>query len=162
MTLVGYKGLPQCSVLSPFLYNIIGSSADRFIPSGCEFFQFADDLVVCMAHRLFNLAHGLVQTACTSFNVFFSSMGLTISASKSKVMLFTKKHERSSILVRIGSYVLPQRRHVSNVWVYFRCWVEMDLPFEICTTEMPPKCELVEISGRWFLGSASILFDIAV
>jgi hypothetical protein len=60
MTLVGYKGLPQGSVLSPFLYNIIGSCADRFIPSGCEFLQYADDLVVYMAHRLFNVARGLV------------------------------------------------------------------------------------------------------
>jgi hypothetical protein len=46
MTLVGYKGLPQGSVLSPFLYNIIGSCADRFISSGCGFLQYADDLVV--------------------------------------------------------------------------------------------------------------------
>jgi hypothetical protein len=44
MTLVGYKGLPQGSVLSPFLYNIIGSSADRLIPSECGFLQYADDL----------------------------------------------------------------------------------------------------------------------
>jgi hypothetical protein len=80
MTLVGYKGLP---VLSPFLYNIIGSSADKFIPSECGFLQYADDLAVYMVNRLFNMARGLVQTACTSLNVFFSSMGLTISASKS-------------------------------------------------------------------------------
>jgi hypothetical protein len=35
-------------------------------------------------------------------------MSLTISALQSKVMLFTRKHERLLILVRIGSYVLPQ------------------------------------------------------
>jgi hypothetical protein len=61
MTLVGYKGHSQGSVLSPFLYNIIGSSADRFIPSGCGFLQYADDLVVYMARRLFNVARGLVH-----------------------------------------------------------------------------------------------------
>jgi hypothetical protein len=60
MTLVGYKGLPQGSVLSPFLYNIIGSCADRFIPAGCGFLQYADDLVVYMAHRLFSVANGLL------------------------------------------------------------------------------------------------------
>jgi hypothetical protein len=75
----GYKGLPQGLVLSPFLYNIIGSFADRCIPSGCGFLQNADDLVVYMAHRLFNVARELVQTGCTSLNVFFSTMGLTIS-----------------------------------------------------------------------------------
>jgi hypothetical protein len=50
-----------------------------------------------MAHRLFHVARGLVQTTCTSLNVFFSSMGLTISASKLEVMLFTRKHERPPI-----------------------------------------------------------------
>jgi hypothetical protein len=119
MSLVGYKGLPQGSVLSPFLYNIIGSCADRFIPSGCGFLQYADDLVVYMAHRLFNVARGLVQTACTSLNVFFSSMGQTISASKSEVMLFTRKHERSPILVRIGSYVLPQTICFKYLVIFF-------------------------------------------
>jgi hypothetical protein len=47
MTIVGYKGLPQGSVFSPFLYNIIGSCADRFIPSGCGFSQYADGGVYC-------------------------------------------------------------------------------------------------------------------
>jgi hypothetical protein len=36
------------------------------------------DVAVYMAHILFNVARGLVQTACISLNVFFSSMGLTI------------------------------------------------------------------------------------
>jgi hypothetical protein len=78
MTLVGYKGLPQ----GPFLYNIIGSYEDRFIPSECGFLHFADYLVVYVAHRLLNVARGLAQTAFTSLNIFSSSMGLTISASK--------------------------------------------------------------------------------
>jgi hypothetical protein len=74
--IVGYKGLPLGSVLSPFLYNIIGSCTERFISSGCRFFQYADDLVVYMAHRLFNEAHGLVETSCPSLTGFFSSMVL--------------------------------------------------------------------------------------
>jgi hypothetical protein len=49
MTFVGYKDLPQGSVLSSSPYNIIGSYAERFIPFGCGFLQCADDL----AHRLF-------------------------------------------------------------------------------------------------------------
>jgi hypothetical protein len=71
MTLVGNKGLPQGSVLSPFLYNVIGSCADRFVPAGCGFLQYADDLVVYVAHRLIGVVRGLIQTACTSLGVFF-------------------------------------------------------------------------------------------
>jgi hypothetical protein len=73
-----------------------------------------------MAHRLFSVANGLVQTACTSLNVFFSFMGLTISAGKLKVMLFfSRKHERPPILVRVGSYVLPQTSCFKYLSIFF-------------------------------------------
>jgi hypothetical protein len=38
----------------------------------------------------------------------------------------------------------------------------MELLCELCTAKMPPKNKLVEIGGRYFLGSASILFDTTV
>jgi hypothetical protein len=72
-----------------------------------------------------------------------------------------RKHERPLILVRIGSYVLPQTTCFKFEYI-FQFWVAMELPCEICTAKMPPKGELVEIGGRGFLGSASILFDTAV
>jgi hypothetical protein len=80
MTLTGYKGLPQGSVLSPLLYNLLGSGMDRFISSGCNFLQYADDIVVYSSHHIFEIASTLVQTACSSLTVFFSMVGLTISA----------------------------------------------------------------------------------
>jgi hypothetical protein len=52
MTLTGYKGLPQSSVLSPFLYNLLGSGMNRFVPSGCNFLQYADDIVVYSSHHV--------------------------------------------------------------------------------------------------------------
>jgi hypothetical protein len=80
MTLVGYKGLPQGSILSPFLYSVIGSCTDRFVPAGRGFLEYTDDLMVYVTHRLIGVARGLIQTARTSLGVFFSSMGLTISS----------------------------------------------------------------------------------
>jgi hypothetical protein len=38
----------------------------------------------------------------------------------------------------------------------------VELPCKICTAKMSPKSKLIEIGGRCFLGSASILFDTAV
>jgi Reverse transcriptase (RNA-dependent DNA polymerase) len=119
LTRVGYKGLPQGSVLSPFLYNILGSCVDRYIPSGCGFLQYADDIVIYAAHRLFNVAHGLVQTALTALVVFFNSMGLSISASKSETMLFSRKHDRPSLSIIIGSHTLPQAKTFKYLGVYF-------------------------------------------
>jgi hypothetical protein len=49
----------------------------------------------------------------------FLPMDLTISASKSEVMLFTRKHERPPILVRVGSYVLPQTSCFKYLGIFF-------------------------------------------
>jgi hypothetical protein len=53
MSRTGYKGLPQGSVLSPFLYNLLESGVDRFIPAGFGIIQYADDVVVyaCFAQN---------------------------------------------------------------------------------------------------------------
>jgi hypothetical protein len=42
----GVECMTQVSVLSPFLYNLLGSNVDRFVPSGCGFLQYADDIAV--------------------------------------------------------------------------------------------------------------------
>jgi hypothetical protein len=63
---------------------------------------------VYVTHRLIEVARGLIQTACTSLGVFFSSMNLTIASSKFEVILFSRKHERPPILIRIKFHVLPQ------------------------------------------------------
>jgi hypothetical protein len=84
MTLVGYKGLLQGSVLS---YKISLSLAQIDLSQPAVVFS---NLVVYVTHRLIEVAFGLIQTACTSLGVFFSSMRLTISSSKSEVMLFSQ------------------------------------------------------------------------
>jgi hypothetical protein len=70
MTLVGHKGLSQGLVL-PFLYNVIGSCADRFVSTGCGFLQYADDLLVYVAHWGGSWAY----PDCLHVG-FFSSVGL--------------------------------------------------------------------------------------
>jgi hypothetical protein len=77
--------------------------------------------VVFVAHRLIGVARELVQTACTSLGVFFSSVGLNISSSMPEVMLFSRKHERPPILIRIGSHVLPQATTFKYLGVFFDC-----------------------------------------
>jgi hypothetical protein len=65
MSRIGYKGLPQGSVLNPFLNSLLGSGLDRFI------LQYADDVVVYASQRTMENARALVQTACLAFKVFF-------------------------------------------------------------------------------------------
>jgi hypothetical protein len=79
------------------------------------------------------VARGLVQTACTSLNVFFSSVGLTISASKSEVMLFTTPANtgKNRILCATSDDMFQIFGYI------FRWWVAMELPCEVCTAKMP-------------------------
>jgi hypothetical protein len=67
----GYKGLPQKSVLNPFLYSLLGSGVDRFIPAECGILQYADDVMVYASHRIVEIARTLVQAACSADKVFF-------------------------------------------------------------------------------------------
>jgi hypothetical protein len=66
----GYKGLPQGSVPSPFLYSLLGSGLDRFIPVACRLLQYADDVVENALQRMIEIARALVQTACSALKVF--------------------------------------------------------------------------------------------
>jgi hypothetical protein len=73
MTLTEYKGLPQGSVLSPFLYNLLGSGMDRLVPSGCDMpIQYADDIVVYSSHHVLQTACALPWfTRPARYSVFF-------------------------------------------------------------------------------------------
>jgi hypothetical protein len=62
MTLTGYKGLQQGSVLSPFLYNLLGSAIGLRLPS-------IDFLLVTL--YVFQTACALGQSACSSLSVFY-------------------------------------------------------------------------------------------
>jgi hypothetical protein len=44
--IVGFKGFPQGSVLSPFSYSFYTSQADRILPVRCSMLRYADDVVV--------------------------------------------------------------------------------------------------------------------
>jgi hypothetical protein len=69
---------------------------------------------------------------------------------------------RPPVLVRIGSYVLLQTSCFKYLGIFFDAGLAMELPCEIYTAKMPSKSKLIDIGGRCFLGSASILFDTAV
>jgi hypothetical protein len=82
-------------------------------------------------------------------------MGLTISASKSEVMLFTRKHERFFLREPADSgknwILCATLDDVFQIFGYiFRCWVAMELPCVICTAKMPPKSKLIESGGGCF------------
>jgi hypothetical protein len=79
---------------------------DRFVLSGCDFLQYADDIVVYSSHHVLQTACALVQTRHSVF--FFSLLGLTISSTKSDVVFFSRRYLRPPVSIRIGGRLLPQ------------------------------------------------------
>jgi hypothetical protein len=81
-------------VLSTFSYSLLRSGVDRFIPARCEILQSVDDVVEYALHRIMEITHALVQTACSALKVFFDMVGLTIFAVKCETMVFSRKHHK--------------------------------------------------------------------
>jgi hypothetical protein len=89
---VGFKGLPQRSVLSPFSYSFYTSQADRVFPIRCSM-QYAYDLAVL------EIVQRIVQSACAGLDEFFRDIQLSIFESKSQLVLLSRKHNNPSVYV---------------------------------------------------------------
>jgi hypothetical protein len=61
------------------VYNLLGSGMDRFVPSSCDFFQYADYIVVYSSHHVLQTACALSQMVFSILSVLFSLFELTIS-----------------------------------------------------------------------------------
>jgi hypothetical protein len=95
-------------VFHRFLYSLLVSGVDIFIPAGCRILQYADDVVVYASHRIMEIARALVQTACSALKVlFFDMVGLTISVEKSEAMVFSRKHHKPDMTLWIDGRSLP-------------------------------------------------------
>jgi hypothetical protein len=117
MSRTGYKGLPQKSVLSLFLYSILGSGVDRFIPAGCGIHQYADNVEVYASHRIKEIAGALAQTACSALKVLFVMVGLRISAVNSEAIVFSRKHQKPDVTLWIDGRRLPQAKEFKHLGV---------------------------------------------
>jgi ABC-type sugar transport system ATPase subunit len=71
-----YNGLPQGSVLSPFMYM-------AFLHRMCSILQYADDLVVFVSGKHVGAARDCLQASLTRLMSWFEDLGLSLSAKKS-------------------------------------------------------------------------------
>jgi hypothetical protein len=77
---------------------------------------------VYFSHYIFeNASTQTVQTAaaCSSLSVFFSMIWLTISASKSEVVLFSQEHLQPVVSIRVNGRLLPQSISFKYLGVFY-------------------------------------------
>jgi hypothetical protein len=90
----GYKGIPQGSILSPFMYNFYTRPVEL------------DDSVVCISEKHVEADRDCLQTSLITLMTWFGDLGLSLSANKSEIMVFSKKHENPQVLVLLGQTAL--------------------------------------------------------
>lgn len=102
------RGVPQGSILSPLLFNILLS--DLHVPHHSHLLIYADDItIISRATTLTDSQHQL-QEAATALERWMATWGLTVSGHKSALMSFTLKSLPTPPTVILNGTVVPYTR----------------------------------------------------
>jgi ribonuclease HI len=118
-TRIGRKGLPQGSVLSPLLYNLLGSSIDHIIPIGVSILQYADDIVIYVSGHILLKMQKQIQKSLNAISDFLSDLGLNLSCPKSETVLFTRKSSQLSPPLYINNNPITISKQFKYLGVIF-------------------------------------------
>ena len=86
-----YAGVPQGSVLSPTLFNIMINDIFEDIPKEVQTSLFADDSALWIVSNDLEEATTIMQSALDHITEWSCTWGLTISSSKSQALIITRR-----------------------------------------------------------------------
>ena len=103
------RGCPQGGILSPFLWNLVVDSlletSAKGIPGYLQ--AFADDLVILAEGDDLDIIRTRTQQSINTIERWCASKGLTISALKTKIVMFTWKRKWSLKPIQVGGIDIP-------------------------------------------------------
>ena len=89
-TFSSYNGLPQGSILSPLLFNLMIHDIPKCASNKVQNLLYADDCVIWTSGNDIREMTLLIQTYLSILNNWFSSWGLKISQQKTTPVLFSR------------------------------------------------------------------------
>ncbi|XP_073822162.1 uncharacterized protein isoform X1 [Musca autumnalis] len=101
------NGLPQGSCLSPILFNIYTAKLHELEDSRTKIFQYADDFLLMVFDRDFDVASGHLQSKVRSFQRMCGSLNLSFNPSKSNSIYFAKNSVKQ-ISLNVDGFQIEQ------------------------------------------------------
>ena len=114
-------GTPQGSCLGPLLFLVFVNDLHRNLEY-CHDIQFADDTTIYKGHRSMRYLKWCVETDLKNVSDWFRSNKLTLNASKSVYMIFSR-HDQKDLSIKLGDIELPR---VSST-KFLGMWVDENL-----------------------------------
>lgn len=118
---LGNKGTPQGSVLSPFLFNVamLGLPSELERVEGLQHSIYADDITLWVTGGSDGHIEEILQQAVNTVERYVENNGLKCSPQKSELLLYRptsrgrkRIHERHNITILAGGYPIPQVQHI--------------------------------------------------
>lgn len=91
------KGLMQGSSISPLLFNIYTASLHKLVAALAKILQYADDFVIYVSDSDLSTAINIINQILALLSTWLRDHNFSLSASKSKVVIFTKNNIPDSI-----------------------------------------------------------------
>ena len=103
------NGIPQGSVISPTLFNIVLQDLVNVIPTNVSVAIFADDITIWSTHKEPEIATNRVQESLDKIYQWSEKWGLVISTAKTEVCFFSRRytHKHYKPLLKLNKTALP-------------------------------------------------------
>lgn len=112
-------GVCQGGILSPLIFILYIRRLNLILGSQVKNLQFADDLVVYASGASLAQVAEIVNDALTKLNKYFSYLDLNVNPSKSKVVVFGKRHIIDMPVIQYNNLPLPVSQEVKFLGVLF-------------------------------------------
>ncbi|KAL6421606.1 hypothetical protein ACFW04_014224 [Cataglyphis niger] len=149
-------------ILSPILFNIYVAKLHKHIEEECDFVQFADDIAIFVSSNKIKKALLALEKSANQAFRFLSRKGLTISPSKSSLVIFTKKHIHSSAyFIKLGSFTIQSISSGKFLGVHLNFRLFGKDHIQALSTRNSKLLNILSVlKGTWWGGPSSSFLNI--